>query len=235
MNSQCLYCDHFIQAEMTWTKLFFSSREKRLCGNCSGKLEHIHGDVCTACSRPLALLDPKYIHGTVCHDCFRWEEDPEWCGVLGSNVSVYQYNDFLKELLARFKYRGDYALAKVFAEDVRTALSKLVFDLLVPIPLSPERLLERGFNQAKALAEEAGFQSAEVLQRIHGEKQSKKSRNERIHLPQVFAVKRGADVSGKKIVLMDDIYTTGSTLRHAGRVLKKAGAKSVKAFTLARG
>jgi competence protein ComFC len=237
MGSHCFYCDAPIAGEMTWTKLFFPLREKLLCGDCREKLVKIEGKVCTICSRPLALLDAKFIHGTICHDCFRWEEDPKWKGVLESNRSVYQYNDFLKELLARFKYRGDYALAKVFSEDVRAVLSGGALDLIVPIPLSSERLSERGFNQAKALVAEAGFQAEELLVRIHGEKQSKKSRSERIHLQQVFKVKvvERADFSGKNILLVDDIYTTGSTLRHAARVLKNAGANRVKAFTLARG
>lgn len=235
MNSHCLYCDDRIRGEWTWTKLFSASREQMLCGSCCGKLEKITGSVCMVCSRPLPLLDTKYIHGTICHDCVRWEQDPEWRGLLANNVSIYQYNEFFKELLARFKYRGDYALAKAFGASVRNFLSKKTFDLLIPIPLSPERLLERGFNQSKALAEEAGFQVNEVLERVHGEKQSKKSRNERIHLQQVFTVPERADVSGKEILLIDDIYTTGSTIRHAALVLKKAGAKNVSAFTLARG
>lgn len=235
MNIHCLYCDDVIQEEMTWAKLLLPFRKKMLCGKCSEKLEKIEGDVCTFCSRPLALLDPKYIHGAVCHDCFRWEEDSAWSGVLESNVSIYSYSDFLKELLARFKYRGDYVLVKAFSDDVRAVLSREAFDLLIPIPLSSERLKERGFNQAKALAEEAGYRATEVLLRVHGEKQSKKSRNERIHLPKVFDLKAGADVAGKEIILIDDIYTTGSTLRHAAYELKKAGAKNVKAFTLARG
>lgn len=221
MNSHCLYCDDRIRGEWSWTKLISGSREQMLCGSCCGKLEKITGSVCIVCSRSLPLLDTKYIHGTICHDCVRWEQDPEWRGLLANNVSIYQYNDFFKELLARFKYRGDYALAKAFGASVRKFLSKKTFDLLIPIPLSPDRLLERGFNQSKALAEEAGFQVNEVLERVHGEKQSKKSRNERIHLQQVFTVPERADVSGKEILLIDDIYTTGSTIRHAALVLKK--------------
>lgn len=83
------------------------------------------------------------------------------------------------------------------------------------------------------MAAEAGFETFDALVRIHGEKQSKKSREERIHLKQVFKVNQ--DVSGKVILLIDDIYTTGSTLHHAAHALMEAGAKSVSSFTLARG
>lgn len=69
--------------------------------------------------------------------------------------------------------------------------------------------------------------------RTHSEKQSKKSRYERIHAQQVFQV-CSEEVQGKRILLLDDIYTTGSTLRQAAKVLKSAGAIEVKSLTLAR-
>ncbi|MFD1706919.1 ComF family protein [Siminovitchia sediminis] len=233
MNPHCLCCDAVIVEEMTWRTLFFGAPEPRLCDSCRGRLAVITDPLCRKCSRPLIELEEKYIHEDLCHDCFRWENDPKWAGVLKRNLSIYQYNDFLKEMMARYKYRGDYALAKVFSEDIQSALRKTSFDIAVPIPLSRERLLERGFNQAAGLGMEAGLDMFEALERIHGEKQSKKSREERIHLHQVFKV--SASVSEKNILLIDDIYTTGSTLHHAAHVLIKAGAKSVSSFTLARG
>ncbi|RWR13591.1 ComF family protein [Siminovitchia fortis] len=233
MNNHCLYCDAVIQEEMTWRKFLFGAPEQSLCKTCKGKLIIITDPVCRKCSRPFAKLEAEYIHEDICHDCFRWEKDSKWKGVLERNVSIYDYNDFLKEMLARYKYRGDYALAKAFSPEVRSIVSRASFDLAVPIPLSSERLMERGFNQAAALAAEAGFETFDALVRIHGEKQSKKSREERIHLKQVFKVNQ--DVSGKVILLIDDIYTTGSTLHHAAHALMEAGAKSVSSFTLARG
>ncbi|RST77475.1 ComF family protein [Siminovitchia acidinfaciens] len=233
MNNHCLYCDAVIQEEMTWRKFLFGAPEQKLCKTCTGKLAIITGPTCRKCSRPLAELASEYIHEDICRDCFRWKQDSKWEGILERNVSIYQYNDFLKELMARYKYRGDYVLAKAFSQEIRDALSEASFDLVVPIPLSEERLMERGFNQAAGLAVGAGFKTLDALVRIHGEKQSKKSREERIHLSQVFKVDQ--TVSGKSIFLIDDIYTTGSTLHHAAHALMQAGAKSVSSFTLARG
>ncbi|WP_312886201.1 ComF family protein [Bacillus sp. NTK034] len=150
------------------------------------------------------------------------------------NDSLFLYDDFLKETIARYKFRGDYILARVFSAFIREKLKTLEFDYLVPIPLSPERLYERGFNQSAALIHEAGFTATEMLQRVHSEKQSKKSRQERIHHSQVFQP-LNADIENKVILLIDDIYTTGSTLYHAAKVLKDRGAASVRSFTLARG
>jgi competence protein ComFC len=136
--------------------------------------------------------------------------------------------------MATFKYRGDYVLAIIFTEKIKEFLRKIQPDLIVPIPLSKERLYERGFNQAEALLNESGLTQTIPLTRIHSEKQSKKSRSERIHIPQVFEVDRQIEILGKNILLIDDIYTTGSTLRHAAKLLKESGAERVQSLTLAR-
>lgn len=235
MTRICLYCHGEWIPPFSWATFFTEEVPEHLCPECKGRLEGITGKTCSICGRPLEDLDAKFVSGNICFDCLRWEESPEWKGVLRENRSLYLYNDFLKELISRFKFRGDYALARVFAEDIKQAVNRLDYDVLVPIPLSEERHYERGFNQSEALLVEAGFKPATFLKRIHGEKQSKKSRLERIHLKQVFQLKEGADPEGKKILLVDDIYTTGSTLRHAAKVLTEAGARTVSSFTLARG
>lgn len=143
------------------------------------------------------------------------------------------YNEFAQEVIARYKYRGDYVLSFAFATFMKKKLSIIPFDSLVPIPLSAERLVDRGFNQSEALIHACGYQPSKLLTRIHTEKQSKKSRSERIHLPQVFQIEE--PIPYQKILLIDDIYTTGSTLRHAAKRLKEAGADSVYSLTFARG
>ncbi len=209
-------------------------KERLLCPSCEEKLERIEGDTCRICDRPLSNLDEKYHDGDICHDCIRWEEDPEWSKYLDNNYSLFLYNEFLKELIAKYKFRGDYILAKIFAVYIKEKLMEMHPDLLVPIPLSEERLYERGFNQAMALLQEAGYPTSDILSRIHSEKQSKKTRLERIHLPQVFTINSDSQLEGKRIVLVDDIYTTGSTLRHAAKLLKEAGAASIQSLTIAR-
>jgi competence protein ComFC len=230
----CLICHGFITTKIGWKFLFSTEKEHLLCPTCEGQLEKITGETCRICSRPFGHLDERFRHGELCHDCIRWEEDEDWKGYLEKNISLYLYNDFLKEVIAQYKFRGDYILARVFANAIMEVLHKMEADLLVPIPLSEERLFERGFNQAAVLLAEAGFPAAPALSRIHFEKQSKKSRSERIHLPQVFAVNPSMSLQGKKVVLIDDIYTTGSTLRHAAKLIKESGAASVHSLTLAR-
>lgn len=233
-QARCLLCHERMLPVISWSTLFSAEKATYVCPECEGKLEKISGKTCRMCNRPFANLEEKFRHGDVCNDCVRWEDDPEWRGCLDKNLSLFLYNDFLKEVIARFKFRGDYMIARVFAEPFQKQLNELTYDLLVPIPLSEERLYERGFNQAEALIVESGFTPAHVLSRIHTEKQSKKARNERIHFPQVFQMAGDQLLAGKRIVLIDDIYTTGSTIRHAAKILKEAGAAQVQSLTLAR-
>jgi competence protein ComFC len=233
-QAQCLVCHEIIQPKMGWKAIFSEEKEMNLCPACEGKFDLIEGEQCRVCSRPFQFLEERFRHGDMCHDCKRWEEDKDWKGYLDSNYSIYLYNDFFKEVMATFKYRGDYVLAKIFTQKIKDLLRKIQPDLLVPIPLSQERLYERGFNQAEALLIESGLAPTMPLNRVHSEKQSKKSRSERIHIPQVFQVDHQIEIKGKSILIIDDIYTTGSTLRHAAKLLKESGAERVQSLTLAR-
>lgn len=188
------------------------------------------------CGRPFAGLEPSHRQGRLCMDCVRWQEDDEWKDVLTKNRSVYMYNEWMKEVVAIWKFRGDYAMAEAFQEEFRREFYRH-FDhtfLIVPIPLSAERLYERGFNQAKALAELLALPIHDILTRHHLEKQSKKSRRERLRTENVFQFSGKMPLQDKHIVLIDDIYTTGTTLRHAAKVLRQAGAIDVSSFTLIR-
>lgn len=233
-GNHCLLCHEEIEPEVSWGSLFGKEETANICKNCHEKLLPIKGETCSVCGRPFAVLAEEYRVGSICLDCKRWEEDEGWSGSLDGNRSLYSYDHFTKEVIARFKFRGDYVLAGIFAPEFRKALKAFQYDYLVPIPLSEERLYERGFNQAEAIIMTAGFEPTTLLSRIHTEKQSKKSRHERIHLDQVFKIETDLDLRGKTILIVDDIYTTGSTIRHAARLLKENGAAGVYSLTLAR-
>lgn len=231
----CLVCHKEIDAEIGWQELFLRTEEKVICKECEESFEELKGALCKICGRQLQGLDPQFIDGDICYDCVRWEKDPEWEGVLNRNIPLYAYNGFLQELIARYKYRGDYILANVFKQKIKRNIETLKPDFIIPIPLSPERLYDRGFNQAEALITSAGQTPSHLLTRNHTEKQSKKSREERIHLNKTFNISTSAAIEAKNILLIDDIYTTGSTLRHAALPLKQAGAANIMSLTLARG
>ncbi|WP_052728232.1 ComF family protein [Domibacillus tundrae] len=216
--SQCLLCENDT-AVQSW-RGFFGAKAPVLCNICLNQFEKIDGPTCEVCSRP---MDQKGI----CPDCAAWEKN-----IFISNQSLYHYNEAMKALIARFKYRGDYALAEMFAEDVRAMAKKAACDLVCAVPLPPSRLAERRFNQSEALIEMAGLPHTPLLARHESDKQSKKSRAERIEAEQTFYPIGNA--AGKSILVIDDIYTTGATIRLVAEALGQAGAVSVKSITIAR-
>ena len=226
-NDICLYCGAVSSSSFSWNTLF---EKNILCETCRAQLQPLVEPRCKKCCRMLS----EQAFDSVCYDCIRWENDPNWKGVLDCNLSLYQYNEHLKEIIARYKYRGDYALASLFAADIKKAVSEVRVDLYVPIPLSKERLYERGFNQSEALLTMAKLPASKILTRKHSEKQSKKSRKARLEQSDVFEVQEIEKIKDKHILLIDDIYTTGSTIRHAAKVLKNAGAKQIISLTIAR-
>lgn len=231
---RCLYCAERIVPAISWRDLLAREEEALLCEQCTEKLVPIEGEICARCSRPFERLADGFQKGEFCYDCVRWEEDTEWNGILERNISLYIYNKFLKEVISRYKFRGDYVLSKFFGNELKKVIKNLEYDLLMPIPLSEVRLYERGFNQAEALIVEAGLDHVNVLNRTHSEKQSKKTRKERVGIDNVFIFRNMDHVLGKKVVIVDDVYTTGSTIMHAARVLKEHGANSILSITIAR-
>ncbi|WP_282033768.1 ComF family protein [Metabacillus indicus] len=227
--SLCLICAAELSQTVTWRSVIFLEKEETCCSECLGKFTLIEGPVCRTCGRPQA--DEQ-----ICYDCERWQYD-ELGHVLTSNRSVYHYNDSMKDVIARYKYRGDAALVRVFKDSFRQAYNQHFKEagLIVPVPLSSERLYERGFNQALLLAELLGRPVLSPLNRKHLEKQSKKTREERLQSENVFFIENPSDILSKHILLIDDIYTTGTTIRQAANVLIQNGAKKVSSLTLVRG
>ncbi|MEZ2719595.1 ComF family protein [Niallia circulans] len=228
----CVICLAPVIPEFNWTYLFSKEPECYLCASCKEKLAVIKGDTCRTCGRSLQLLESVHIKDGMCHDCQKWENVEKWKGILQSNQSLFLYNDFLKETIARFKYRGDYQIAAAFVSFLPMDFGKN--KVVMPIPLSDERLYERGFNQVEAVLFYAKVPYVNGLVRTHSEKQSKKTRKQRLQIENIFKIEQKETVIAQDIVLVDDIYTTGATLRNAAKVLKEAGAKSITSFTIAR-
>jgi competence protein ComFC len=233
----CLYCHQPYPESWSWAALLGLNVEPLLCQSCTSNLELIKGEICRMCGRSFSLFPEQYRQGDSCYDCIRWEDDEEWTGVLQQNRSLYVYNDFLKEVIAKMKYRGDAELIKAFSPLSRSKFKRIARkSILVPIPLSEERKYERGFNQAEIFAEILTSNVQPLLKKVtHEEKQSKKTRKDRITKKNnPFLDVDEACVKDKSILLIDDVYTTGSTLRYAAKVLKDAGAEQISSITLAR-
>ncbi|MFS0656785.1 ComF family protein [Bacillus sp. 179-C3.3 HS] len=227
----CPICDSHYVAAFTWKSLLLSDQD-RVCLTCKERLKKIRGPICPKCGR-------EQSDDYVCQDCISWSERMGPDEVLVKNRSVYVYNEYMKEILARFKFRGDTALAELFKKDVRTAF-KRSFPMksrhihIIPIPLSRERLKERKFNQSEVLAALLGVCTIQPLIKVHQSKQSKKNKNERLHQNGRFQLNQLHTIISRDVILIDDIYTTGATIYDAASILKNAGARSVSSFTLIR-
>ncbi|MGD6831722.1 ComF family protein [Sutcliffiella halmapala] len=224
--SKCLLCQESIAEHFGWTEFLGLGKEKLVCGECEAKFEKIGGALCNGCGREWP--------DSVCSDCKRWENS-EYKGVLKYNRSAYHYNSFMKEVLALYKFRGDAVLAKLFKEELKKIYKTHFQDLLVvPIPLSEERLYDRGFNQSLFWAQQLEVEIVEALAKRETEKQSKKGRSDRVSGENQFYVALPEAIRNRNIVLLDDIYTTGTTIRMAAKRLKDAGAKEISSITLIR-
>jgi len=201
--------------------LLFKNENNYLCSDCESTFEKIGEDYCPNCM--------KTDLSTQCQDCKFWCKER----VHVEHKAIFTYNQAMKDFFSRYKFDGDFLLRKVFASVLAEELKKYRGYQFVVIPLSPERLLERGYNQVEGLVEAAGFSFKDILGKREESASSSKSRLERLTTEIPFFIKDGISLP-KKILLIDDIYTTGATVNRVKRLLEEAGALEVKTFSLVR-
>ena len=207
-----------------------------LCQACDARATQIVPPFCKICSEPFpgAITD-----AFTCANCENRELYFE------TAVAVYRSRGIVRRVIHEFKYNKQVHLRYVVARWLTSALADMrlrnrPFDALVPVPLHPARRRERGFNQAELLAElvskPLSIRPKPILERIRYTKtQTAFDRAERMeNLHNAFRLRKNADVRGYRVLLIDDVLTTGSTLSECARVLKAAGAVSVYAATAAR-
>lgn len=150
------------------------------------------------------------------------------------------------DLIHRYKYQQalwcEQFLAGLLIQQAAPVLRQEAWDVLVPVPLHPRRQAEREFNQAERLARRLAAATKlpvnnRLLRRTRFTRsQTQLERHERVrNVRGAFALRPGADPKGLRIVLVDDVLTTGATTNACARVLMRAGAREVCVWTLARG
>ena len=188
-------------------------RNTLLCGDCQRELPWLVGPVCR---KPVELT--------------------------GGCVAVFRYQDRVREAVHAYKFRGRsgraYCFGTLIAQQV--ADQDLAFDLITWPPLSKKRLRQRGYDQAELLARRAGeVLEAPVVSTLHKSHRPAQSGLEdpacrRANLLGAYTVPDPAAVAGKRVLLIDDVVTTGSTLSECAKMLELAGAQAVVCAALAR-
>ncbi len=196
---------------------------------------------CLLCMKPISeIASWQSFFGlekkkTLCDDCskrFVRADIKEEGDVLDSVHSLYEYDDAMRDWLHQYKFLQDVALAQVFAQELRHSFSSK--DIIVPIPIHPERARLRTFSHVETLLNEAKRPYLQLLKKTTTGVMGEKSKQERLDMENLFELVPGAAVQPNTYRLVDDIYTTGTTLRQAAAVLKQAGAARVEAVTLIR-
>ena len=191
---------------------------------------------------PQKCLGCKKENEILCPDCLGKINRPDTPYLNGIHIAANYQDLVLKKALWMLKYQGVKQLAKPLAELIRERIWKKLETenwLLVPVPLSKNKLRHRGYNQAEMIAGElSGNVRADILfKKFHTKSQVEvKNKEERLaNIIGSFEVRNPETIRGKKIILIDDVLTTGATMREAKKVLKQAGAKKVVGVAVARG
>ncbi|WP_235524975.1 ComF family protein [Planococcus glaciei] len=217
---KCLLCDSTIVYSPTWQGLLLRNREEPVCKKCKAEFAEIKEPRCGICGLP---------GSTLCTDCSYWETT-EYRGCIDAGMGLYQYNEAMKTFLHRYKFLQDVELSRVFAEEVKRSLRK-PRGVVVPIPMHASKLRERTFSQVDRLLDAAEINYRHFLIKSNST-QGTKTKKERMAVENLFAW--NGEAVPKKILLVDDLYTTGTTLRQAAKTLKDAGAEEIRVWTLIR-
>jgi len=209
-----------------------------VCRPCWETVKPLQGELCSRCGYAFASQN---IHSErpLCGGCrrglFRFDFARAYC----------RYDDPLKEIIHQFKYHPHPGLAKPLARLLflvyQSNFEEFSADLVLPVPMHKSREKERGFNQAYELSKyfsrlaQIPLQS-KILFRINATRvQAGLSRRERrLNLVGSFQVSGRIGIKDKKVMLIDDVFTTGATVNECAKLLKQNGAQRVTVLTLAR-
>lgn len=216
---RCPFCD----------KAMFSSvfmRTELCCAACREILEYVKEPVCKKCGKPIENERAEF-----CYDCRKYPKD------FVQGKALWVYKESVKQSMYRFKYQNRQEYARYYGSEIVRVYGDWIrrnkIEAIVPIPLHWTKKRQRGYNQAQLLAAEIGKQTGlpvypNLLKRTRKTK-AQKNLNEierKNNLKRAFKTQEN-NVQLSYILLVDDIYTTGSTINEAALELEKAGIEQV--------
>src|ERR1700722_9928591 len=225
-----------------------SDARRRLCAECHSRIDRMPEPLCEVCGIPLAATHADPHAAEAIEWCTNCRTAPPYF-TRARAVVRYRHDggdderDVVPSIIRRHKYGLDQSLAYALAECLgdELPLGDANYDLVIPVPLHRERLRWRGFNQAAMLANAVARRidrplDLRTLVRVRPTPpQTRQNRVERVkNLRRAFAVRRPARLSSPRILLIDDVMTTGATADECARTLIAAGARRGDVLTLAR-
>jgi len=215
--SLCVICENLRESEF-------------LCKSCLELIlrARIHPPFCQKCGRNLkrhrCKKNLKYIDGV---------------------YAIFNYTDKIKDLIETYKFKRYKRLSEFFVPFIVEHIEKFIpeFDVIIPVPLHPSRKRERGFNQIELILDglhkriDISYRK-DILIRIKPTKSQARIKNNekrKDNVKDAFVVIKKEDIKNKRILLVDDVFTTGSTLEECAKALKEKGAFEVYALCIATG
>ncbi len=207
-----------------------------ICNICINKIKLLSEPLCKKCSKE---LPPFTKHNGICSSCASSSFYFQYC------FSAVRYDELTKIIFHEIKFKKRRNLLNIFHYHLHAKLksTKQMIDnsIVIPVPLDSKRKKEREFNQSNIIAKKVSSYyhipyEPNLLFRIKENiPQSILSRKERINnIKGAFIVKKKNKIENKNIILVDDVFTTGSTVNECAKALKEAGANKINVFTLAR-
>ena len=210
--------------------------ESFFCSVCHDAFDSIPPPICPLCGAPLGnhVLETRK-----CPECPSGEVH------FDSARSAFLYRGAIAEGVKAFKFRSRIELSELFARilyyQIRKKMSGKKFDVIVPVPLHFRRYMQRGYNQAGEIARIISRETyidhfPDAIKRVRATKAQSGLHHDdrRENVKDAFSPSPGDRLKNKKVLLIDDVYTTGSTINACAGAIKKGGAESVTALTICR-
>ncbi len=231
----CVSCNNVIKLSKNFDESF-------ICENClRDAREYIQTeDLCIKCSKPIDIKSKQQVKEQKCEYCLEFEDD----FYFEKNISVIEYNSYFAKMLRKFKFGYNKNVSSAFVKILENYLidNKEIFneyDYITCVPIYKNREKFRGFNQSELL----GVKICEIVDKPFNKNilikikntypQTTVPQNERKNnIKDAIVLSDKYDIKDKRILLVDDVFTTGSTLNECAKILKENGCRNVSCFTI---
>ncbi|WP_305751897.1 ComF family protein [Mammaliicoccus sciuri] len=219
--NKCIICQNHINEVIDLLNLF--SRQSLTCEQCANQLTFNHE--ARRCNRCLKVMSEEE------EDCL----DCQWLSnkytLINQLYTLYDYDGLVKTLIQQYKLNGDVALNQVFQLPLKLFKQ---YDYVIPAPIHPNKLEQRTFDHVTSVLDNHKIKYIQIYETEERQKQSALTKVERSSQHNPFKINKDIDLENKRILLVDDIYTTGLTIHRLAEPLFVRKIRKIDALTFAR-